>query len=171
MMYIAVPLPFATSAIGLGLCTLLYLVYKWSLPRPLPGIPYNQAAITNFLGDAAELRQIRKNGGRPRAWFQEQPIRHQSALTQGFLAPFSKPVLVLSDYREAHDILLRRSREFDRGARNLASFRGVLPDHHIAMRTSDPQFKANRDLVRDLMTPNFLNTVSESVGHDESTRL
>lgn len=34
-------------------------------------------------------------------------------------------------------------------------------NHHIGMRTWDPQFKANRELVKDLMTPNFLNTVSE----------
>lgn len=70
-------------------------------------------------------------------------------------------MLLLSDFREAQDILLRRNKEFDHGERNLAAFRGVLGNHHIGMRTRDPQFKANRELVKDLMTPNFLNTVSE----------
>jgi hypothetical protein len=157
--------PLAASAIIAALVSLLYVVYRRALPKPLPGIPYNQGALGTLLGDASELRAIKMQGGRPRAWFGEQAVRHQSPLVQAFLAPFSKPSLILSDFREANDILLRRSKEFDRGGRNLAALGGVIKYHHIGMRTSDPQFKENRNLVKDLMTPQFLNTVRATHGY------
>ncbi|KAK8105471.1 hypothetical protein PG999_008830 [Apiospora kogelbergensis] len=153
-------LPFAASAVIIGLLSALYLAYQWALPKPLPGIPYNQDALKTILGDAAELQQIKKAGGRPRAWINLQTARHNSPLVQAFLAPLSKPILILSDFRESQDILLRRGKEFDRGPRHLENFSGVIPWHHICMSTSNPQFKANRELVKDLMTPHFLNTVS-----------
>ncbi|KAK8042521.1 cytochrome P450 [Apiospora phragmitis] len=153
-------LPFAASAVIVGVLSVLYLAYQWALPKPLPGIPYNQNAVKTILGDTAEIQQIKKEGGRPRAWFNLQPVKHNSPLVQAFLAPLSKPVLILSDFRETQDILLRRGKEFDRGPRHVDNFSGIVPWHHIAMATQDPQFKANRELVKDLMTPHFLNTVS-----------
>ncbi|KAH7035743.1 cytochrome P450, partial [Microdochium trichocladiopsis] len=139
---------------------LLYLLRQWALPKPLPGIPFNEAATKLLLGDAAELRAIKQAGGRARAWVGQQTVKHNSPIAQVFLQPLGKPAVVLSDYREAQDILLRRGKEFDRGGRNIEAFKGVLPWHHIAMKTSDPQFKKNRELVKDLMTHQFLNTVS-----------
>ncbi|KAK9420238.1 hypothetical protein SUNI508_06507 [Seiridium unicorne] len=153
-------LPFVASVIIVGVVSLLYLAYQWALPKPLPDIPFNKKAVKSILGDAVEIQEIKKNGGRPRTWMGAQPARHNSALVQVFLAPLSKPMLVLSDFRECQDILLRRGKEWDRGGRNLSALGGVIPNHHIGMKTSSPQFKANRELVKDLMTPNFLNTVS-----------
>lgn len=152
-------LPLVTSAIVVGVISILYLAYQWALPKPLPGIPYNKAAAKTILGDAAEIIELRKSGGRPRAWFGQQPSRHNSPLVQVFPAPLGKPMLILADFRECQDILLRRGKEFDRGGRNLAALGGVIANHHIGMKTSSPQFKANRELVKDLMTPHFLNTV------------
>ncbi|KAI1843859.1 hypothetical protein JX266_009915 [Neoarthrinium moseri] len=163
-------LPFAASAVIIGVVSLVYLAYQWALPKPLPGIPYNKEAVKSILGDAAEIRELKKRGGRPRTWFGQQNAKHNSPLVQAFLAPLSKPMLILSDFREAQDILLRRGKEFDRGGRNLAALGGVIPNHHIGMRTSDPQFKANRELVKDLMTPNFLNTVSAPEIHSNALK-
>ncbi|KAI0158544.1 cytochrome P450 [Pestalotiopsis sp. NC0098] len=163
-------LPLAVSAIVVGLLSLLYLGYQWALPKPLPGIPYNKAATKSILGDAVEMSEVRKKGGRPRAWLGEQPWRHNSPLVQVFLAPLSKPILILSDYREVQDILLRRGKEFDRGGRNLDALGGVIPNHHIGMKTQSPQFKANRELVKDLMTPNFLHTVSAPEIHSNTLK-
>lgn len=151
---------FVISTIITSSVVLLYLAYQWALPKPLPGIPYNTEAVSSLLGDAAAISAIQKQGGRPRAWFGEQNAKHKSPLVQVFVAPLSKPMLLLSDFREGQDILLRRGKEFDHGPRNLAAFSGVLANHHIGMRTSDPQFRANRELIKDLMTPNFLHTVS-----------
>lgn len=153
-------LPLVTSAIIIGLLSTLYLAWQWALPKPLPGIPYNAAALKSILGDVVEIRQVKKDGGVVRTWFGQQNIRHNSPMTQVFITPLGKPAVVLSDFREIQDILLRRSKEFDKGGRVLQSFRGVIYNHHIGMPSSDPHFKRNRELVKDLMTPKFLNEVS-----------
>ncbi|RYP46804.1 hypothetical protein DL768_007046 [Monosporascus sp. mg162] len=159
-------LPFAASTIVLGFLFLLYLAYHWALPKPLPGIPYNEDAPKTILGDGAEILRIRRAGGSVRNWLSQQTARHMSPLVQAFLAPFTKPVLILSDFREAQDILLRRNKEFDRASRTNDALRGVLPWHHIGMRTADPQFRRNRELVKDLMTLHFLNTVNAPAIYD-----
>ncbi|RYO89312.1 hypothetical protein DL764_008606 [Monosporascus ibericus] len=139
-----------------------------ALPKPLPGIPYNKDALKTILGDGAEIQKIRRAGGSARNWFGQQTARHMSPLVQAFLAPFTKPVLILSDFREAQDILLCRNKEFDRASRASDALRGVIPWHHIGMRTADPQFRRNRELVKDLMTPHFLNTVNAPAIYDNA---
>ncbi|GAW17744.1 hypothetical protein ANO14919_072100 [Xylariales sp. No.14919] len=138
----------------------LYLAYRWALPKPLPGIPYDESARNNLLGNLPEMITMLRNTGKTRPFFIEHPQRHNSALTQVWMGPLTKPSLILSDFRESQDILLRRTREFDRGPWNTNAFDGVVPNHHIAMASADPRFKGNRELVRDLMTPNFLHEVS-----------
>ncbi|RYP75981.1 hypothetical protein DL771_002053 [Monosporascus sp. 5C6A] len=150
-------LPFPASAIVLGFLSLLYLAYHWALPRPLPGIPYNKDALKKILGDGAEIRKIRRARGSARNWFGQPTAKHMSRLVQ-VLAPFTKLVLILSDSREAQDILLRRNKEFDRASRVNGALLGVIPWRRIGMRTADPQFRRNRELVERLMTPHFLNT-------------
>ncbi|KAI1160603.1 cytochrome P450 [Nemania serpens] len=138
----------------------LYLAYRWALPKPLPGIPYDESARNNLLGNLPEVVSMLRTTGRTRPFFSGHVKRHQSALTQIWLGPLRSPSLILSDFRETQDILLRRTREFDRGPHSTKAFAGVAPNHHIAMESADPRFKLNRELVRDLMTPNFLHEVS-----------
>lgn len=169
------PAPTSPPGLLLGLAflaALLYLAYLAALPRPLPGIPHNAAAARHPLGDLPELvAQMRTRDFR--GWFGQLAARLGSPIVQ-VLPPGGRllslllltsprrrgPTVVLSDFAAAQDLLLRRSREFDRPAGVLAALRGVIPNHHIAMRTSDPQFRRNRELVRDLMTPGFLHTVN-----------
>jgi hypothetical protein len=151
--------PYATGAILVGLVTALYLLYQSALPKPIPGIPYNVAATKRLLGDMAEIRQRKAEGKSTRTWFREQASRHNSPICQAFLAPFSRPAILISDYREAQDIMLRRSKEVDRSPRSTEAMGGVVRGHHISMMTADPQFKKNRELMKDLMSPNFLHTV------------
>ncbi|KAI0448178.1 cytochrome P450 [Xylaria telfairii] len=138
----------------------LYLAYRWALPKPIPGIPFDESAKNNLLGNLPELVSMLRTTGKTRPFFSGHPKKHNSALTQVWMGPLQKPSLILSDFRESQDILLRRSREFDRGPLNTNAFANVVPNHHIAMASADPRFKGNRDLVRDLMTPNFLHEVS-----------
>ncbi|KAH8652127.1 cytochrome P450 [Xylariales sp. PMI_506] len=157
----------AASGFPLGLLFLvtgavlaLHLLYKWLLPKPFPGIPYNEAATKNLLGDVPELLSLLKTKGRTRPWFGQQFTRHQSPIVQYFLVPFSKPIIGVADFRESQDILLRRTKEFDHAGRILDVFRPISPEHHISMTSTDPRFKGNKDLVRDLMAPKFLNQIS-----------
>lgn len=150
----------------LGLLLLSYLAYQRALPKPLPGIPYNKAAAASILGDLPELwGQLRTRD--LRAWFGSLARRLDSPIVQVFGRPSlglrqraQRPTLIVSDFRTAQDILLRRTKEFDRPPHHVAVLRGVIRHHHIAMLTSDPQFRRNKELVKDLMTPNFLHTVN-----------
>lgn len=150
----------APAAFGLaaGLAGLvLYLVWLALLPKPIPGIPYNARSARRIFGDIPDLA---KSMGR-RDWFALQSVKLGSPIFQLFLRPFAKPWVIIADFRESQDILLRRGKEFDRSYRNFEGFAGVVPNHHITMRSADPRFKGNKELVKDLMTPQFLSEVSE----------
>ncbi|KAI1870303.1 uncharacterized protein JN550_005231 [Neoarthrinium moseri] len=137
-----------------------FLLYQWALPRPIPGVPYDYDAARNLRGNLPEMLAYAKANGRLRPWFTSHTLKHKAPLVQFWMIPFTKPMLVLADYQEAQDILLRRTKEFDRGQRGADVFHGVVPNHHIAMTSADPRFKRNKELVRDLMAPGFLNEVS-----------
>lgn len=149
-----------TLLVGLlTLLTLLYVTYQAALPKPLPGIPYNPASATRLLGDLPELIADVKEGDL-RSFFGGMTARLDSPIVQFFGRPFGKPALIISDFRTTQDILLRRTKEFDRPLSQIETLRGVIRNHHISMLTSDPQFRKNRELVKDLMTPNFLHAVN-----------
>lgn len=137
----------------------LSLLYRWALPRPIPGIPHNPSAARSVWGDVPEIVAYKKRHGEVRSWFAERAIRYRAPLTQAWLSPFSKPVLILSQCDEDYDIFLRRTKEFHRGSQSCDAFHGSIPEHHIAMMSSDPRFKRNKALVRDLMAPSFLHGV------------
>ncbi|KAK8070922.1 hypothetical protein PG997_011125 [Apiospora hydei] len=150
---------------------LLYSLYGWALPKPIPGIPYEATATKSLWGNMSEIMAFKKRHGEVRPWFARQAVRHRAPLTQAWLTPFSRPVLILSDYREAQDVFLRRGRDFFRGPRSCDAFHGSIPEHHIAMMSADPRFKRNKELVRDLMTPGFLHDVSAPQIHAKSMML
>lgn len=152
--------PLVNLAGALALLALVaYAAYRQALPKPLPGIPYNPAAAGRVLGDLPELFALVKEGD-TRSFFSSIAARLNSPIVQFFGVPFARPILLVSDFRAAQDILLRRSKEFDRPMQQIEALKGVLANHHITMQTSDPQFRKNRELVKDLMTPNFLHTVN-----------
>jgi hypothetical protein len=144
--------------IALGIA-LLYLLHQWALPKPIPGIPFDLHATRDLRGSLPDLLAYHKANGRLRPWFVEQSLKHASPMVQFWMAPLSKPSVIVTDYQEAQDVLLRRPKEFDRGRRSADVFHGVVPNHHIAMTSSDPRYKPNKELVRDLMAPSFLNEV------------
>lgn len=45
----------STAAIIAGLALVLFLGYRAALPRPLPGIPYNENAAHKLFGDVPEM--------------------------------------------------------------------------------------------------------------------
>ncbi|KAK0647797.1 Cytochrome P450 27C1 [Lasiodiplodia hormozganensis] len=137
----------------------LYRVYLWLLPKPMPGIPYNHEAVTSIFGDIPSIvAEVGKTNGLM-AWLQKQTERHRAPLVQVFMWPFSKPALLLSDFRESQDILLHRTKDFDRSTFAGDIFGGIAPNFHIVKRTG-PEWKAHRRLLQDLMTPSFLDNVA-----------
>lgn len=148
-----------TVAITFAVLALVYLTYRSALPRPLPGIPYDEKAAKSLFGNLPDIISHIKSTGTLFPWLAAQNARHNSPLFQFWQKPFAKPLIILTDFQEMQDILLRRTKEFDRSQIFIDVFRGGAPDHHIAMRTADPRFKGNKELIRDLMSPSFLHAV------------
>ena len=140
----------------------ILLVHRALLPRPIPGIPYNKKASKRVLGDLLDLI----NAPNDREWMVNQGIALNSPIYQIFLGPTSKPTVLISDWSEIVDITMRRFKEFDRSQLNIDGFNTVVSGSQVAMHSDDPRFKRNRELVRDLMSPSFLNNVSShSIPH------
>lgn len=134
----------------------LYLLRRALLPKPIPGILYNENAVKSLMGDVPEFRAAPNR----REWWARQAIVHQSPLVQVFMRPFARPWVFVADYFEAADICMRRLKEFDRSDITREQFGGLTPGHHITLKSSDPQFKKNKELIRDLMSVSFLQPVS-----------
>ncbi|KAH8891499.1 cytochrome P450 [Thozetella sp. PMI_491] len=145
----------AVAAASLLLC--VYLLHRWALPKPIPGIPYNVESAARITGD---LPLLAKASAKRYLWFGEMAWKHKAPVVQVFLKPFAKPLVVVANFREVVDITLRRTKEFDAGPRTTKHFLHLVPDGHLTMSSRDPRFKHNTELIRDLMTPAFLNAAS-----------
>lgn len=137
----------------------LYGLYRWLLPKPLTGIPYNPDSTKRLFGDIPSLVKEVSSTGDMAGWIHKQAERSRSPVSQIFLKPLGRPTLLVSDFREAQDVLLHRSKEFDRSGFTKELFYGVGGNHHITMRTG-PEWKGRRRLLQDLMSPGFLNNVA-----------
>lgn len=143
-----------TIPVAIIAAALFYIHHRYALPQPIPGIPYNKESANRILGDIPLILKAHRY-----RWFGEMAWKHRSPLFQVFLRPFSKPLVVVADFREAQDICLRRTKEFDVGPGTTQHFKLVMPENHLTMSSQDPNYKRNKQLVRDLMTPEFLGSV------------
>ncbi|KAI5918404.1 cytochrome P450 [Camillea tinctor] len=152
-------------------CLLIYILYRLALPKPIPGIPYDRDAARHILGSVPSLLKLEAETG---ATFVDYMIHQSEKLNspifQVFLGPFVRPHVVLADFRESQDILLRR-REFDRAVESMSGvFAGMIPDHHIHMKTNGT-WKAHRKLLQDMMLPNSLASVAGPMIHANTSEL
>jgi hypothetical protein len=154
---------FATGAV----LALLASLYYYLLPKPIEGIPYNRAATGSVLGDIPAM--VREGNNNSIAWIGRQAANLPGPLCQLFIIPFAKPVVVLTDYHEAQDILMRR-KEFDRSDYSIALVGGAVPNHHVNIKTGSA-WKAHRQLVGELMTSKFLNGVAAKNLYDSALNL
>jgi hypothetical protein len=143
--------------IPLAILTTLGFILRWlALPRPIPGIPYNRESKNRILGDVPWILSLPSR----RDWQNRLLQKHNAPMVQAFFKPFTKPIVILGDFREAMDICLRRTKEFDRDGLNHALFVGIAPSHHITMKSAESGYKKSKAAIKDLMTPEFLNRVS-----------
>ncbi|RGP80582.1 hypothetical protein FLONG3_1321 [Fusarium longipes] len=145
----------------------IYTIYRSILPRPLEGIPYNVAATKRILGDLPDVRAY----GSLTDWLATQAVKHQSPLFQTFIRPMGKPWVIVADHHEAAEICTHRLKEFDRGSASTSLFNCLVPGSQITLESHNPQFKKNKELVRNLMTPTFLSEVSAPEIYDKFSRL
>ncbi|KAF2799147.1 cytochrome P450 [Melanomma pulvis-pyrius CBS 109.77] len=158
-----------TLIAGLALFTIgLYVFYQWLLPTPIPGIAYNPEAINSLLGDAPDMIREVNATKELRVWCAKQVKKMNSPICQVFIRPFSKPWILLADFREARDILTRR-KEFDKSAL-ISDGMACMGDFHGVFQTGDA-FKTNRQLIQDLMTSTFLNNFMGPAIHSKGLEL
>lgn len=145
------------------LAIFLYIFRQWALPKPIPGIPYRSESISSVLGDFPAIGKYLASAQVTFFDFvQKQSKELNSPVVQIFPKPFGKPTVVLNDFRESQDILMRRGKEFDRSATAIDIMQGIIPNHHIVQKTN-AIWKSHRRLLQDLMSPGFLEGVAAPV--------
>ncbi|KAH8657998.1 cytochrome P450 [Xylariales sp. PMI_506] len=153
----------SATTVGLltaALLTISYVGYRLILPKPLVGIPYNRDAAGKLFGDIPEMMGYVIRTKRIFCWLTSLTTRHQTPIVQAFIKPGSLPWVVVTDPFESQDILLRRTKVFDRSGFFGQLIGGILPEQHIQFLSTDPRFKNNRNLINHLMAPTFINQVS-----------
>jgi hypothetical protein len=145
---------------GVSVVAFAVALYYYLLPKPIPKIPYNEKSARRIMGDVPEFLALAKAGERPRNFWANLCANHNSAIAQYFPGPFLGPIVVISDFRESVDLFLRRSKSLDRGYIGRLMWEGVGDHHFVAMDASNPKFQESRFLGKDLMSPNYLHTVS-----------
>ncbi|KAJ0418303.1 cytochrome P450 [Aspergillus carlsbadensis] len=136
----------------------LFLLHRALLPKPIPGIPHNKTSARRILGDAPDVLRWNKQTKEIWSYIRKLAVDLDSPVIQVFMRPLSRPWVVVCDFREAQDIQMHRSQEFDRARVLKDIFGELLPNCHVWMPTGD-QFKAHRNLIRDTMSPSFLHGV------------
>lgn len=148
-----------TGCVALLIVLALYIIRQKLLPKPIPGIPYNKSAANSVLGDALSFVRHTAATGEPMDWFRQQAEAHRTPLLQLFPRPFKPPFVLLSDFGEVQAMMLSRSTTFDRSS----IFRDILGgagEHHHILKKTGKDWRDQRRLLADLMTPAFLHTVA-----------
>ncbi|KAI8309097.1 Cytochrome P450 monooxygenase TRI13 [Colletotrichum sp. SAR11_59] len=158
---------YVVASAAAALSFLLYSFYQYLLPKPIPGIPYNVDATKNLLGDIPRLQKEANTN--VYGWLINQTRIHKSPIIQAFIEPFHQPSVLVADFHEGQDILMRR-KEFERSDFSIALLSGEAPNFHINIKTG-PEWKAHRRLLQDLMTPKFLHGVAAPNIYKSSARL
>ncbi|MCJ1431698.1 hypothetical protein MMC27_001053 [Xylographa pallens] len=101
-------------------------------------------------------------------WCAKQVEKLKSPLCQVFVEPFGKPWVLLADWGESQDIMLRR-KDFDRST-FISNRMAAAGSFHATFKTNDA-WKATRQWMQDLMTPSFLNKLVGPAAHSKMVEL
>ena len=123
--------------IALIILALTYALYLAILPRPINGIPHNANSARRILGDVPSALKYREEHHEMSGFITDQLVKLNKPVIQLFLRPFGKPWVVVADFREAQDVMLRRSREFDRSDFFSNLFTATMPACQVQMRTGE----------------------------------
>lgn len=137
----------------------IYQLYFFALPKPISGIPYKEESAKSLLGDIPTVLSGLSRKPELRVAFNERARSLKARLVQIFPGPLTLPIVILDDAREALDIMLYRSRDFDRTPLVRALLSWVIPNHHSVFPTG-PRWRAHRKLIQTMMTDQFLDQVA-----------
>jgi hypothetical protein len=155
--YLLLGLPPQVLALFVGSGIFFAIIfYRWALPKPIPGIPYNKEAANSILGDVGALVEATSKTKEMFAWMMEQNVKLDSPIIQLFTRPFGKPLVVIADFREAQDIMVRRTKEFDRSKFFGEVSGAISPKSHFCMPTNS-EFRQHRKWLQGVMGIGFLH--------------
>lgn len=149
----------------------LYNLYRAALPKPVPGIPCDNASRNRLMGDLPDA--MKWMGERKEFWsfMQERCRQLNSPIVQVWMQPLGRPFIVISDYLESRDIMVRRTpQQFDRSAWLGDMFWAIAPRNMTRFLTND-DWKVHRRLMADAMSPNFLKNVASHHAHSGASSL
>lgn len=90
--------PSAPVAALVTIGALLYLAYRWALPKPIPGIPNDETASKSLLGNVPELLRFKKNNdGNIVPWFFKKLTEKNAPMVQVWIKPLQPPAVIISD--------------------------------------------------------------------------
>ncbi|KAK8024541.1 hypothetical protein PG993_012607 [Apiospora rasikravindrae] len=139
--------------------------YRRVLPQPIPGIPYKSSSSKRLLGDLTDVLKCRQQTGEMWSYVRDCALELKSPIFQMFMSgPTGKPWVVIADFWESYDLQMNRQGEFDRSTFLADVFGPLLPGNHVWM-PSNETFRAHRRLIRDTMSPDFLNNVAAPAIH------
>src|SRR4051794_10017519 len=100
----------------LALLTLLWVLNRILVPKPLPGIPYNRWTRWLPFGDLVTLGVHFLTRGSVFDWLSNQCLNHKSPVVQIMVPSFSMttPVLLVADLHEVKDLIVKRVNDIDR---------------------------------------------------------
>ncbi|KAJ5595530.1 cytochrome P450 oxidoreductase [Penicillium hispanicum] len=153
-----------TALVAFFVLILILYIRRIAYPRPYPGIPYNRHSANRFLGDLPELLEAVKTTKDPAKFAFQQCRKLQSPVIQLFLRPFSRPFIFIDDVREVEDLIVTRTREFDRAPTTIAVFKPFVP-HSSIIKLTTPEWRAQRRIWTDVMSKDFLTQVAASRMH------
>ncbi|KAF1999193.1 cytochrome P450 [Amniculicola lignicola CBS 123094] len=168
MDYLITTLGSTEVSAALVLFGMLYLFYEWMLPKPYPGIPYDQKAARRLLGDGPEMLREVGLTREVHIWLLKKVTELQEPLCQVFIQPFAKPWIILSDSVEAQNVMTRRP-EFERSDFDRTSL-SALDGFHSRHQMGDV-WKRTRAWLQDLLSPGFLNNTVSPILYESSLLL
>ncbi|KAK7224694.1 hypothetical protein V2G26_012697 [Clonostachys chloroleuca] len=138
------------------LAALVVGMWRWLRPKPFAGIPYNKESAGRILGDvpllAPLIAQTKEFSGSITA---TTTRRLGSPVAQLLFPNIRKPLIVVEDAREIEDIILRRTKEFDKAPTTVDIVLPLFPHGTVSQYTT-PELKAQKRLWSEGMTTSFL---------------
>ncbi|KAL2877024.1 hypothetical protein SGCOL_007644 [Colletotrichum sp. CLE4] len=92
------------------------------------------------MGDIDSFLKSQKQGISMFRWVAAQTENLQSPIIQLFMRPLSPPTVIVTDYREAENISMRRYKDFDRTDFLRYISQPLMPQFHMMMKSDDPLF-------------------------------
>ncbi|KAJ0124521.1 hypothetical protein J7T55_005859 [Diaporthe amygdali] len=166
------PTSFRNSAIGLfGILLAIIWLRRKLMPKPYPGIPYNEESVGRITGDIPNLIPIIEATNEfSNTLFTVTTQKLGVPIAQLLFPGIRKPMVIIEDPREIEDIMVRRNKEFDKAPMAIDMFAPMFPHATLSQYTT-PELRAQKRLWQDVMNAEFLRRAAAPNIHKAALEL